>query len=112
MTIAEYIRQNEINELNESIEAERKREANFTHPSQRSFADRFQRSLDFIKNIDLNEFKRLIGTPDKNNKSFLDIEFKSVEVKTGKGGKKFYSFNDNVNFFPSARFGWYASVGM
>ena len=37
----------------------------------------------------------------------LDEEYKKVEVRTGRGGKTYLHINDNVNFFPQAKYGMY-----
>jgi len=105
MTIAEYIREMEIKSNLETIEK---------YPLMYGgiLAERMRKGIKNMQEMSIEDFKKMIGTPDKNDKSFLDIEFKEVVAKKGKGGRTYYSFNDNVNFFPSARFGWYASVGM
>lgn len=36
---------------------------------------------------------------------FAKIEYKHHEVKKGRSGKVYISFNDNVNYFPQAKFG-------
>jgi hypothetical protein len=37
--------------------------------------------------------------------TLLDVEFESVETRTGNGGKKYLQFNGSINFFPEARHG-------
>lgn len=37
----------------------------------------------------------------------LDEEYKKVEVRKGRGGKTYLHINDNVNFFPQAKYGMY-----
>lgn len=37
----------------------------------------------------------------------LDDEFKYRHIKTGRNGKKYICINDNVNFFPNAKYGLY-----
>jgi len=39
--------------------------------------------------------------------SVLDEEFVSREMKKGRGGKAYIVINENVNFFPNARYGMY-----
>lgn len=39
--------------------------------------------------------------------SVLDEEFVSREMKKGRGGKTYIVINENVNFFPNARYGMY-----
>ena len=41
------------------------------------------------------------------DKSLLDREFISCEIKTGNGGKKYVQFNNNINYFPNAKYGRY-----
>ena len=35
----------------------------------------------------------------------LEDEFVSCTIKTGRGGKKYYLLNEDVNFFPAAKYG-------
>ena len=40
----------------------------------------------------------------------LDVEIKTEEVKTGRGGKKYVLFNNSIRFFPNAKYGMYISA--
>jgi hypothetical protein len=37
----------------------------------------------------------------------LDEEFLSAEEKKGRGGKRYYVINGNINYFPNAKYGRY-----
>lgn len=41
------------------------------------------------------------------DKDALDDNFVNAEKKKGRGGKSYYIINDNINFFPAARYGMY-----
>lgn len=41
----------------------------------------------------------------------LEEEYISVEKKKGKGGKPYYVFNDNINYFPQAKYGRFVAKG-
>ena len=53
----------------------------------------------YVENLKRGEVK-IAG-----EQNLLDIEFSSVEQKKGRGGKSYYSFNDDINFFPVTRYG-------
>lgn len=39
----------------------------------------------------------------------LDQEFKTVEKKVGNGGRVYYTINDDINYFPHAKYGCYVA---
>ena len=41
------------------------------------------------------------------DKSLLDQEYTSCECKVGNGGKNYVQFNNNINYFPNAKYGRY-----
>lgn len=45
------------------------------------------------------------------DKCLLDVEVKSVESRTGRGGKFYVVYNGNINYFPNARYGRFISRG-
>lgn len=45
------------------------------------------------------------------DKSLLNTEFVSSEIKTGSGGKRYVHFNNGINYFPQARYGRYIAKG-
>lgn len=54
-----------------------------------------------ISELELGKFK--CG----GDASLLKLKFNSFEVKTGKGGKKFFEFDNGVLYFPEAKYGRY-----
>ena len=42
--------------------------------------------------------------------SLLDVVVESFEVRKGKGGKPYISFNGSINYFPVAKYGRYITV--
>lgn len=54
-----------------------------------------------IKNLEQGILK--IG----GDKSLLDREFISCENKVGNSGKRYVQFNNNINYFPNAKYGRY-----
>lgn len=44
-------------------------------------------------------------------KELLEEEYISVEQKKGKGGKPYYVFNGNINYFPHAKYGRFVAKG-
>lgn len=41
------------------------------------------------------------------DKAALNEEYKSHEVRTGRGGKHYLHINGNINYFPNAQYGRY-----
>ena len=41
------------------------------------------------------------------DRSLLDLEYTSYEVKKGNGGKQYVEFDNGVKYFPNARYGRY-----
>jgi hypothetical protein len=39
--------------------------------------------------------------------NLLEVEYTSSEVKKGKGGKIYITFNNSINYFPNAKYGKY-----
>ena len=55
----------------------------------------------YIEKLGAGELK--VGGDTK----LLDEEFVSVEARKGNGGKVYYAFNGDINFFPKARYGMF-----
>lgn len=57
-----------------------------------------------------NQLKLVQNPKIGGDTSLLGVEVISKELKTGRGGKKYIVYNENIGFYPNARYGMYISM--